>query len=147
MTAAELLSFMRKHSMAVQASVSTTGSAQAAAVGIVVTDDFEVFFDTVDESRKVENLRHNPRIAFVIGGTAAGDERTVQYEGEADEPTGVELRRLKEFYFESFPDGRERQGWPGITYVRARPMWIRYSDFTRDPPEIAEFHRVELGPD
>ena len=76
MTAAELLSFMREHWLAVQASVSMSGSAQAAAIGIVVTDDFEVFFDTVDESRKVENLRRNPRIAFVVGGTTAGDERS-----------------------------------------------------------------------
>jgi general stress protein 26 len=76
MTAAELLSFMREHWLAVQASVSMSGSAQAAAIGIVVTDDFEVFFDTVDESRKVENLRRNPRIALVVGGTTAGDERS-----------------------------------------------------------------------
>ncbi len=147
MTAAELLIFMREHSLAVQASVSTFGSAQAAAVGIVVTDDFEVFFDTVDESRKVENLRRNPSIAFVIGGTAAGDERTLQYEGVADEPTGAELERLKELYFESFPDGRERQSWPGIAYICARPTWIRYSDFNSDPPEIIEFDRAELGLD
>jgi general stress protein 26 len=147
MTAAELLTFMREHSLAVQASVSTSGSAQAAVVGIVVTNDFEVFFDTVDESRKVENLRRNPRIAFVIGGTPAGDERTVQYDGLADEPTGAELERLKELYFESFPDGRERQSWPGIAYMRARPTWIRYSDFNRDPPEIIEFDRAELGLD
>jgi general stress protein 26 len=144
MTAAELLSFMREHSLAVQASVSTSGSAQAAAVGIVVTEDFEVFFDTVGETRKVENLRRNPRIAFVIGGTTASDERTVQYEGLADEPTGAELQRLKELYFESYPDGRERQSWPGITYMRARPTWIRYSDFNSDPPEIIEFDRAEL---
>jgi hypothetical protein len=138
---------MREHSMAVQASVSTSGSAQAAAVGIVVTDDFEVFFDALDESRKVENLRRNPRIAFVIGGTAAGDGRTVQYEGLADEPTGAELERLKQLYFESFPDGRERQSSPGVSYVRARPTWIRYSDFNLDPPAIVEFDRAELGLD
>ena len=114
-------------------------------MGIVVTDDFEVFFDTVDTNRKVVNLRSNRKIAFVIGGTTDGEERTVQYEGISDEPTGTELRRLKELYFESFPDGRERQTWPGITYIRTRPTWIRYSDFDRDPPEIVEFDLVELG--
>ena len=144
MTPAELLTFMREHSFAVQASVSPSVSAQAAVVGIVVTDDFEVFFDTVGESRKVENLRRNPRIALVIGGTEASG-RTVQYEGLADEPTGAELERLRELYFESFPDGRERQSWRGITYIRARPTWIRYSDFTTDPPAIIEFERAELG--
>jgi hypothetical protein len=136
---------LREQSLAVQASVSAAGGPQAAVVGIVVTDDFEVFFDTVDTNRKVVNLRSNRKIAFVIGGTTDGEERTVQYEGISDEPTGTELRRLKELYFESFPDGRERQTWPGITYIRSRPTWIRYSDFDRDPPEIVEFDLVELG--
>jgi Pyridoxamine 5'-phosphate oxidase len=112
MTPAELLSFMREYPLAVQASVSPSGSAQAALVGIVVTNEFEVFFDTMAESRKVANLRHDSRIAFVIGGTALGDERTLQYEGIADEPTGADLRRLKGVYFERFPDGRDRQSWP-----------------------------------
>jgi Pyridoxamine 5'-phosphate oxidase len=136
---------LREQSLAVQASVSAAGGPQAAVVGTVVTDDFEVFFDTVDTNRKVVNLRSNRKIAFVIGGTTDGEERTVQYEGISDEPTGTELRRLKELYFESFPDGRERQTWPGITYIRTRPTWIRYSDFDRDPPEIVEFDLVELG--
>jgi general stress protein 26 len=136
---------MREHPLAVQASVSATGSAQAAVVGIVVTDDFEVFFDTAATSRKVDNLRRNPKIAFVIGGTTSADERTVQYEGVADEPSGAELRGLKELYFESFPDGRERQSWPGITYIRTRPTWIRYTDFDQDPPQSVEFDPAELG--
>jgi general stress protein 26 len=142
---AELLIFMREHPLAVQASVSVAQGAQAAVVGIVVTDDFEVFFDTVATSRKVHNLRRNPQIAFVIGGTTVGDERTVQYEGIADEPTGAVLERLKELYFESFPDGRERQSWSGITYIRTRPTWVRYTDFNEDPPATTEFDLGEPG--
>ena len=142
MTRSGLLQFMRSHSLAVQASVSPSAAPQAAVVGIVVTDDFEVFFDTLDATRKMHNLRRNPRIGFVIGGLTPGDERTVQYEGVADEPVGLELERLKELYFLRFPDGRERQSWRGLVYVRARPTWIRFSDFNRTPPEIVEF-----GPD
>jgi hypothetical protein len=93
----------------------------------------------------MHNLRRNPRIAFVIGGLTHGDERTVQYEGVADEPVGADLERLKELYFIRFPDGRERQNWPGLVYVRARPTWIRYSDFNRKPPEIVEFGPNDLG--
>lgn len=81
----------------------------------------------------------------MIGGLVEGDERTVQYEGLADEPTGAELRRLQELYVASFPDGRERRAWPGITYIRVRPTWIRYSDFVHDPPEIVEFDLAALG--
>ena len=139
MTTAELLNFMREHPLAVEASVSAAQGAQAAVVGIVVTDDFEVFFDTAATSRKVDNLRRNPRIALVIGGTTVGDERTVQYEGIADEPGGAELERLKELYCDVFPAGRERQSWPGITYIRTTPTWARYTDFNQDPPATVEF--------
>jgi Pyridoxamine 5'-phosphate oxidase len=139
MTRTELLKYMREHLLAVQSSVSPTGSPQAAVVGFVVTDELEVFFDTLEATRKVHNLRLNPKIAFVIGGLTPGDERTVQYAGVADEPSGVELERLKELYLRSFPDGPQRQTWPGLVYVRARPIWIRFSDYNRAPPEIVEF--------
>jgi len=139
MTRDDILQFMRHHRWAVQASVSQSGAPQAALIGVVVTDNFEVFFDTLGITRKVGNLRGNPKIAFVIGGWIDGDERTVQYEGIADEPRGSELERLKEVYFGRFPDGRERVTWPGLVYVRARPTWIWYSDFNRRPPEIVEF--------
>jgi hypothetical protein len=98
-TRADILEFMRGHSLAVQASVSASNSPQAAVVGFMVTDDFELFFDTLESTRKVSNLRQNSRVAFVIGGLTNGDERTVQYEGIADEPRGLELERLKECYF------------------------------------------------
>ena len=137
-TRQQILEFMRAHRMAVQASVANWSAPQAAAVGIVVTDAFEVFFDTLDTSRKAANLRTNSNVAFVIGGLLDGEEKTVQYEGVADEPRGVELEQLKQEYFASFPDGPERQAWAGITYVRARPRWLRFSDFTQSPPEIIE---------
>ena len=137
-TRAQILEFMRGHSLAVQASVSISNSPQAAVVGFIVTDDFEIFFDTLDTTRKISNLRSNSRVAFVVGGLADSDERTVQYEGVADEPYGPDLERLKERYFTRFPDGRDRQAWAGLIYVRARPRWVRFSDFNRTPPEIVE---------
>jgi general stress protein 26 len=144
MTRQALLEFMRGHPLVVQTSVSPTHGPQAAVVGVVVTDAFEIVFDTLASTRKVRNLRSNPKIAFVIGGLMEGDERTAQYEGLADEPTGEELARTKEMYLQLFPDGRERQAWPGLVYVRARPTWIRYSDFNQNPPVIAEFTQSDL---
>ncbi|HKO56431.1 MAG TPA: pyridoxamine 5'-phosphate oxidase family protein [Thermoanaerobaculia bacterium] len=139
MTKSELLAFMRGHRLAVQATVTPEGGAQAAVVGIVVTDALEVVFDSVDSTRKVQNLRQNPRIALVIGGWGRGNEREIQYEGIADEPSGEELTPLKELYLARFPDGYERLNWPGLTYIRCRPTWIRYSDWTVDPPVVEEF--------
>jgi len=144
MIRSELLAFMRAHRMVVQASVSGMGAPQAAVVGVVVTDKFEVFFDTLDSTRKIQNLRRNSRIALVIGGLAGGEETTVQYEGIADEPRGTELEALTDLYFEQFPDGRERQRWSGLVYVRARPTWLRYCDFNQVPPIVVELTAAQL---
>ncbi len=142
MTRNDLLKFLRQHTLAVQATVSPTSTPQAAVIGFVIADDFEIFFDSAGANRKVGNLRSNPAIAFVIGGLVQGDERTAQYEGIIDEPIGSELTRLQEFYFARFPDGRERQRWPGIVYFRARPKWIRYSDYNQNPLQVVEFNFV-----
>lgn len=138
MNRADILQFMREHLLAVEASVSAAGAPQAAVVGFVVTDDFEIVFDSLDTTRKLANLRRNTRCALVIGGLTKGDERTVQFEGIADEPRGADLERVKAFYFTRLPEGRERQTWPGLTYVRVRPLWLRFSDFSHAPPTVVE---------
>jgi pyridoxine/pyridoxamine 5'-phosphate oxidase len=135
MTRAEVIAFMRRRPYAVQASVAASGQPQAAVVGVAVSDDAELIFDTLGDTRKCANLRRDPRIAFVIGWD---DERTVQYEGVADEPRGPELDRCKQLYFARFPDGPARERWPGITYFRVRPTWIRFSDFSGPEPRIVE---------
>ena len=144
MDVAELLTFLRSHRLAVQASVSGANAPQAAVIGYAITDRFELVFDTLDSSRKAENLRRRNQIALVIGGLVDGEERTVQYEGIADEPSGEELDRLKQVYYAAWPDGPSRLRWPGLTYVRVKPTWIRYSDFNANPPEITEFTSDEL---
>jgi len=126
MTRAELLAFLQKHRLGVLATVSPDGSPESAVVGIAVTDQLEIIFDTLDNTRKCANLRKHSKIAFVIGWD---EEITVQCEGVADEPSGEELERLKKVYFGVYPDGAERQSWSGITYFRVRLHWARYSDF------------------
>jgi hypothetical protein len=134
----ELLSFVRSQRWAVEATASVAQAPQAAIIGIAVTDQFELVFDTLASSRKAANLRTNPRLALVIGGWIDSDPRTVQYEGVADFPAGAELERLKQVYFAAFPDGPTRLSWPDITYVRVKPVWVRYSDFRSEPPAITE---------
>ena len=143
-TRAELLPLMRAERHATVASVSAAGVAQAAVVGVVVSEDFEIFFDTLDATRKAVNLRARPRAAFVLGSTAADAKATVQVEGVTDEPRGTDLERLKELYFERFLDGPTRQAWKGLIYVRIRPTWLRLSDYAQDPPRIVELDATAL---
>ncbi|MHB1298199.1 MAG: pyridoxamine 5'-phosphate oxidase family protein [Gemmatimonadaceae bacterium] len=145
MTIAELLDLLRTQRVAVQASIGPGGRVQAALIGIAVTDSLEIVFDTLETTRKAQNLRGEPTIALVVGGWITGDERTVQYEGFADEPTGQERDRIKKVYFDAWPDGRSRQSWTGLVYVRVRPTWIRFSDFNRSPPFVVEYTGQQLA--
>lgn len=141
MTRAELISFLRRYKLAVQASVGPDGAPQAAVVGFAVSDALELVFDTTEDTRKARNLVADPRIALVVGWDHA---ITAQIEGVADFPVGPELERIRACYFVAYPDGRERLAWPGITHVRVRPTWVRYSDYTQDPPRIVELTGDEL---
>jgi hypothetical protein len=140
MTRDQLLQFVRSHRICVEATRSNEGAPQAAVVGFAVSDDFEFVFDSLGNTRKIRNLRLDTRVALVVGWDA---EQTVQIEGVADEPKGADLERLKKVYFAAYPDGVERLGWDGITHVRVKPHWMRYSDF-RAGGSIVEWGAVDL---
>jgi Pyridoxamine 5'-phosphate oxidase len=144
LTRSALLAFLRSHRYAVQSSAHPTGAPQSAVVGFAVSDTFEIVFDTLAKSRKAQNLRRLSSIAFVIGGLGPNDERSVQYEGIADEPSGPDRTRLTDLYYSVFPDGQERLKWSGLIYIRATPTWLRYSNYNQDPPEIHEFDGAAL---
>jgi hypothetical protein len=138
MTKTDVFKFMAGQKLGVLGSISPEGGPQAALVGIVVTSELEIVFDTVSSSRKYANLQANPVASFVIG---LGDrpEITVQYEGAVRQPVGDELARYQQVYFAAWPECRDHLGWPGIAYFLVQPKWIRYSDYDRRPPLIEEF--------
>ena len=138
MTEAELYAFIATHRLGVLGTICHDGTPQSALVGIAVTQQLEIIFDTVKTSRKYPNLVARSRCSFVIGGWGKG-EQTVQYEGAAEELKSPELERHQEAYFAVWPDGPARLSWPGIVYFVVRPIWIRYSDFDQNPPLTREF--------
>ena len=136
MTKADIYQFIAKQKLGVLGTLSSGGSPQSALVGIAVTPELEIIFDTVKSSRKFQNLMSNPGCSFVVGWTG---EIKVQYEGQASQPKGVALARYQQAYFARWPECRSHLSWPGITYFVVRPRWIRYSDFDQNPPFIEEF--------
>src|ERR1700689_1899588 len=119
---AELARFVAACDLAVVSYLSPEGTPQSAVVGIAVTPELELVFDTVASSRKYRNLKARPECSIVLWK----GEVTMQYEGIAEETTA---NHYKDAYFEKMPNGRGRLSWPGITYFVVRPKWIRYSDF------------------
>src|SRR5580704_1782929 len=136
MDRAAIYAFMTQFRYGVISSTSSNGTPQSALVGIAVTQDLEIVFDTVRSSRKYPNLVERATCSFVVGW---GGEQTVQFEGVAIEPEGTELERVQEAYFAVWPDGPARTLWPAIAYFVVQPRWIRFSDFDQSPPLIVEF--------
>jgi len=136
MDKAKFHAFLTRFRYGVLSSIGPEGSPQSALVGIAVTHELEIVFDTVRSSRKYPNLIARPACSFVIGGWDS--EKTAQFEGIAIEPTGADRDRYREEYFAVWPDGRSRLSWAGLTHFVVKPRWIRFSDFDQSPPLIAE---------
>jgi general stress protein 26 len=135
MNVQEVYEFMNKERLAVLSTVTDSGQPQAALMGMAVTPQLEIIFDTVKSSRKYPNLKKNPCVAWVVGCTT---EVSVQYEGLAEELAGEELAKYKKIYFAAFPDGPVRESWPGITYFVVRPTWARFCDYNPESQRIEE---------
>lgn len=136
MTKDLLYDFISRHPFAVLGTVTPSGEPESALMRTIVTPGLELFFDTRTGTRKYRNFLANPACSFVIGCTGPA---SVQYEGMLATPAGDELAGLKALYFAATPAARERDSWPDLAWLVARPKWIRYSDYSRQPPEIAEF--------
>lgn len=135
MDKAALYSFMTRARYGVVSSLAADRTPQSALVGVALTPELEIVFDTLKATRKYVNLvsRSACSVALWWGG-----EQTVQIDGIAFEPTGAERDRYCEAYFAAWPDGRNRLTWAGITHLVVRPRWIRATDYDQAPPLIEE---------
>ena len=136
MTREFIYDIIRRHRLAGLATTSSDLQPEAAVVGIAITPDLEIVFDTVRASRKYRNLLAQPKVAIVIG---MKNEVTTQYEGVAVElGGGPEDDGYREAYYAVFPEGRERAAtWEGLVHFVVRPGWIRYSNYN-EPVMIEE---------
>ena len=124
MDVSHLNEYVRSHPGAVVATLGPSGEPQAAYLPVAATSIGELVFDARDDSRKIANIRRDPRIAVVLGGD---DGTTVQLQGVADEPTGADGERCAAAYLAAFPSSSV--GAPGIVVVRITPDWTRFGDY------------------
>lgn len=135
-----LHAFMIRARYGVVSSLSADGTPQSALVGVAITPELEIIFDTVSTSRKYVNLKKHSSCSIVLWWNG---EQTVQLDGVAMEPEGLERERYREAYFAAWPDGRDRLSWPEITHLVVRPQWIRCCDYDQSPPMIEETQLAE----
>lgn len=124
----ELAALVRRERRAVLSTVSPDGAPEAALVGLAALDDGTLILNAAETARKIGNIRHEPRVALVIG---TGDEFSVQVEGVAEVAAGSERLRLGDAYDAQYPGSRSLHD--GFAVVVVRPTWVRVYDLTRDP--------------
>jgi len=94
MTKDFIYKFIKNYNLGVISTIWLNNKPESALVGIAVSEELEIIFDTVKASRKYRNLLHNPSIAVVIGWD---NETTAQCEGIAAEVTGANANIIKRF--------------------------------------------------
>ncbi|TFV99878.1 pyridoxamine 5'-phosphate oxidase family protein [Leifsonia flava] len=133
--------YVRERGDAVVSTVGPEGAPQSAYLSITATESGELVFNARGGSRKIANLRRDPRIAVVIGGA---DKTTVQAQGRAEvlEPGSAEAARCAEAYGRAFPWFAESLAKSEFELVRVDLDWARYGDYRVGPPVSVE---VELS--
>src|ERR1700685_1964518 len=119
-----MLAYMRRHKLAVVATIGAGGAPQSALVGVGATQALEVVFDTLSTTRKHANLQRDHRIAVTFSGPG---EQTLQYEGVALPVSVVsaEDEVYRQAYYEAWPEGRQHLQWQNLVYWRVVPRWAR----------------------
>lgn len=132
MTKDEVLVFIKQHKIAV---IATAGEEypESAVVDFIISDNFEIVFNTYIGSRKYRNLGRDKHVSFVIGW----DNATVQYEGTAVELSEDALEDVQKDHAKNFKYIRlwkEKE----MSYFRVHPKWVKYTDFSSDSQETFE---------
>jgi len=111
------------------------GGPQSAYLTLAVTARGELVFDAREGSRKVANVRRDPRVAVVVGGPGG---TTLQVEGVADVPSGGDRDRCADAYRSAFPRFAASLEDPGIVVVRVVVRWARWGDYRTSPPVLED---------
>jgi PPOX class probable F420-dependent enzyme len=121
---------VRNAAFGVAATIGPQGGPQAAGVKMTATEDGQLLFATQDRSRKIENLRRDPRISAVV----VDEGWTVQLEGTATVAPPAECVALMDQYLAAFPEETARSASPGFLLVCVTSTWQRVTDMTAPAP-------------
>ena len=133
-----IMDFIKNEKLAVLATVTIDGKPEAAVMAFSEKDNFELIFQTPNDSRKYANLKKNPNVAVAYGWDLEKNI-TVQYEGVAKEAQGGEINECREIHSRKSQISAEYANIPENKYFKVIPKWIRYWDFKTDEKFVLTF--------
>jgi general stress protein 26 len=128
--------FLLSHSTGVLATLSPEGAPRARTMYYAGDDAFNIFFLTVEGTRKVDDLAHTAEAAFVISNEEG--PQTLQIEGTVSDITETAtLDPVTHNLLETLLARGEhfapvtRLDMGSVHLYKLSPMWIRWGDFTQ----------------
>ena len=124
------LLFLRSQKLAVVATCgSYTKSPESALIAYCEDDELCLYFQSGKATRKVQNIKVNPHVSFVIGldmGLV-----TMQYEGHAQPIFAQEaLEACKALFLEKKSPTNAKYFNEDTIFYKVTPTWIGFSDYT-----------------
>lgn len=130
---AAVAEFVRSHGLAVIATSDDRGRPEAALVGIAALEDGLLIFDSLVDSRKVNNLRLNSGVAVVAGCT---EGVSVQLEGTATICSGEDRVKYRTEYNSQLPGSRALD--EEFAVITIDVTWVRVYDAVAKPALVRE---------
>lgn len=131
----EAIKFLMSQKVGVFSTIAD-GQPQSSYVYYIADEDLSIYFATVVNSRKHDNLQANSKVAFTVG--TIKPPITVQVEGVAE--IVVDENTIKAVTANYYDVATENSHYPvpitkldvrnGLVVYRIKPTWVRYSDFT-----------------
>ncbi len=140
----KILLYLKRKNHCVLSTINTGGKPESAIMGYAARDDLSLVLSTDTTSRKYQNLKRSQLISIVFGfgSREPMDENiTIQYEGTAkivEKSNMIEFTKCAMLYLKRIPGFAEFEKLPTTVMVNVNPVWIRWSVFSKNPPEIIE---------
>lgn len=142
------LEFLRENRWAVLATSTKDGQPYAATMNFFVDNDFTFYFISMEDTKKLSNLRENNRAAIVVG--CGPYPITIQGEGVVEVKEGAE----KDLFYKvsAFSSSEDLTRWPILRLskdkfatVIFKPSWLSWLNLDEEKhPETysLDFHKV-----
>lgn len=131
----KIMEVLKKNDLCVLSTASKVGKPQSAVMAYSFKDD-SLFIFTETSTRKYKNILENKLVSVVVGGLK--DDPTVQIDGTISELDQSEGSKIKTYTLSVHPEWTGYFDSPDGRWFEIKPSWMRYGDFSKNPPEIFE---------
>lgn len=138
-----VLQFVKSQDLCVLSTASKSGKSESAVMACAVkveTSDqasLQILMFTDPAARKMAHLKENNQISVVIGGLK--NDPSVQIDGTCQIVSAGQIESVKQYLLSVHPDWQNYFSDQTV-FLKITPAWLRYSDFSQNPPAIIEIN-------